>query len=121
VATRLRCNHLRGRVVIVKIRFADFRTITRSRTLPQSTDVTQELWDTGLALLLPNLPLRHRGVRLLGFSVSGFEGDESRQADLFSEPVRDKNVRLDTVSDWIQARFGAAALTRAAELVHTAE
>jgi hypothetical protein len=30
-------------------------------------------------------------------------------------------VRLDTVSDWIQARFGAAALTRAAELAHTAE
>lgn len=121
VATRLRCNHLRGRVVIVKIRFADFRTITRSRTLPQSTDVTQELCDTGLALLLPNLPLRHRGVRLLGFSVSGFEGDESRQTDLFSEPARDKNVRLDTASDWILTRFGRTALTRAAELLHTVE
>ncbi|MEW6332224.1 MAG: DNA polymerase IV [Pseudomonadota bacterium] len=121
VATRLRCNHLRGRVVIVKIRFADFRTITRSRTLPQSTDVTQELWDTGLALLLPNLPLRHRGVRLLGFSVSGFEDAESRQTDLFSEPAREKNVRLDTASDWILTRFGRTALTRAAELVHTAD
>lgn len=121
VATRLRCNRLRGRIVHVKIRFADFRTITRSRTLSQSTDVTQELWDTGLALLTQNLPLRHRGVRLLGLSVSGFDGDESRQTDLFSEPERTRNVRLDTVSDWIQARFGAAALTRAAELVHTAE
>lgn len=120
VAMRLRCNHLRGRIVHVKIRFADFRTITRSRTLPQSTDVTQELWDTGLTLLTQNLPLRHRGVRLLGFSVSGFDSDESRQADLFSESERAKNVRLDTVSDWIQARFGAAALTRATELVSTA-
>lgn len=119
VALRLRCNHLRGRIVHVKIRFADFRTITRSLTLPQPTDVTQELWNTALALLLKNIPLRHRGVRLLGFSVSGFDGDELRQADLFSEPARAKNVRLDTVSDWIQARFGPTALTRAAELAHT--
>lgn len=121
VATRLRCNHLRGRVVIVKIRFADFRTLTRSRTLPQATDVTQELWDTGMTLLMQNLPLRHCGVRLLGFSVSGFDDAESRQADLFSEPERDRNVRLDTVSDWIQTRFGRTALKRAAELVSTAE
>jgi DNA polymerase-4 len=105
----------------VKIRFADFRTITRSRTLPQSTDVTQELWDTGLALLMQNLPLCHRGVRLLGFSVSGFDPAESYQADLFSEPEKARQVRLDTVSDWIQTRFGRAALTRAAELTHTAE
>ncbi len=121
VATRLRCNHLRGRIVHVKIRFADFRTITRSRTLPQSTDVTQELWDTGLALLMQNLPLWHRGVRLLGFSVSGFDPVEPYQADLFSEPEKARQVRLDTVSDWIQTRFGRAALTRATELAHTAE
>lgn len=121
VATRLRCNHLRGRVVIVKIRFADFRTITRSRTLPQSTDVTQELWDTGLALLMQNLPLWHHGVRLLGFSVSGFDPVEPYQADLFREPEKARQVRLDTVSDWIQTRFGRAALTRATELAHTTE
>jgi hypothetical protein len=70
---------------------------------------------------MQNLPLRHRGVRLLGLSVSGFDDAESRQADLFSEPARARNVRLDTVSDWIQTRFGAAALTRAAELVHISE
>ncbi len=32
-----------------------------------------------------------------------------------------KNVRLDTVSDWIQKRFGPAALARAAELVHASD
>lgn len=121
VALRLRRNRLRGRVVIVKIRFADFRTITRSRTLPQPTDVTQELWEAALALMLKNLPLRHRGVRLLGFSVSGFGGVEPLQADLFGEPARAKNVRLDVVSDWIQTRYGRAALTRAAELLPTVD
>ncbi len=121
VAARLRRNHLRGRTVHVKIRFSNFRTITRSYTLPQSTDLTQELWNAGLPLMLSNLPLRYRGIRLLGFSVSGFDAVEPRQADLFSEPVKTKQARLDTVSDWIHARFGPAALHRAAELVHAGE
>ncbi|MBI5782903.1 MAG: DNA polymerase IV [Gammaproteobacteria bacterium] len=121
VAMRLRRNRLHGRTVHLKIRFSNFRTITRSRTLPQSTDVTQELWDTGLALLRQNLPLRHRGVRLLGFSVSGFDPTGPCQTDLFDESVRSRQVRLDTVSDWIQARFGSAALTRATELVHATD
>lgn len=120
VAMRLRRNRLRGRVVHVKIRFADFRTITRSHTLPQSTNLTQVLWDTGLALLMQNLPLRHRGVRLLGFSVSGFDATGPCQTDLFDELPRTRQVRLDTVSDWIHARFGSAALTRATELMHSA-
>ncbi len=118
VAARLRRNRLRGRTVHLKIRFSNFRTITRSHTLPQSTDITQELWNAALELLTRNLPIPPRGVRLLGFSVSGFDDAESRQADLFCEPENEKNVRLDTVSDWIQTRFGRAALTRAAELVH---
>lgn len=121
VGTRLRRNHLHGRTVHVKIRFSNFRTITRSHTLTQSTNVTQELWNAGLLLLLKNLPVRHRGVRLLGFCVSGFDAAEPRQADLFSEPANAKQTRLDTVSDWIQARFGPAALHRAAELAHAAE
>ncbi|MEK7207647.1 MAG: DNA polymerase IV, partial [Pseudomonadota bacterium] len=118
VATRLRRNQLCGRTVHVKIRFSDFRTITRSHTFPRSTNLTQELWNAGLSLLVKNIPLRHRGVRLLGFSVSGFDVVELKQTDLFNELATVKQVRLDTVSDWIQARFGRAALARAAELMH---
>lgn len=115
VSERLRRNRLRGRTVHVKIRFANFRTITRSHALPHTTDITQELWSVGLGLMMRNLLLRQRDVRLLGFSVSGFATEEARQADLFGEPERQS--RLDTVSDWIAARFGSAALTRAAKLV----
>ena len=121
VASRLRTNHLRGRTVHLKIRFANFRTITRSHTFLHPTDVTQELWNAAAAMLTKNLPFPTPGVRLLGFSVSGFDNAESRQADLFSEPENARNVRLDTVSDWIQKRFGTAALARAAELVHASE
>lgn len=121
VAARLRRNRMRGRTVLVKIRFADFRTITRSYTLPQSTDVTQELWNVALPLLLKNLPAHSRGIRLLGFSVSGFDAPEIHQADLFSEPLKIKQTRLDTISDWIQGRFGAQVLHRATELISAAQ
>ncbi|MHB8622222.1 MAG: DNA polymerase IV [Sulfuricaulis sp.] len=121
VAARLRRNHLRGRTVHVKIRFSNFRTITRSYSLSQSTDITQELWNTGLVLMLRNLPLRSRGIRLLGFSVSGFDVVEPYQADLFDEPAKIKQVRLDTISDWINVRFGSTALYRAAELAYAGE
>ncbi len=121
VAARLRTNQLRGRTVHLKIRFANFRTITRSHTFPKSTDVTQELWNVAAAMLTKNLPFPPLGVRLLGFSVSGFDNAESRQADMFCESENEKNVRLDTVSDWIQKRFGPAALSRAAELMHAAD
>lgn len=115
VSERLRRNRLRGRTVHVKIRFANFRTITRSHMLTRPTNVTQELWNAALTLMVRNLPLRQRGVRLLGFSMGGFDNEETPQADFFSEPARQS--KLDTVSDWIAARFGSAAITRAAELV----
>jgi len=121
VAARLRTNRLRGRTVHLKIRFSNFRTITRSHTFPVATDVTQELWNAAAAMLTKNLPIPPRGVRLLGFSVSGFDSAKSRQADLFCEDENAKNVRLDTVSDWIQKRFGPAALSRATELVHASD
>ena len=44
VGWRLRRHGLRGRVVHLKVRFADFSTITRSQTLPEPTDITEELW-----------------------------------------------------------------------------
>ena len=44
VGWRLRRHELRGRVIHLKVRFADFSTITRSQTLPEPTDITDELW-----------------------------------------------------------------------------
>ena len=46
VTGRMRVAGVAGRTVTIKIRFADFTTITRSRTLPEATDVTQEIYRT---------------------------------------------------------------------------
>jgi DNA polymerase-4 len=128
VSRRLRRHQLVGRTVQLKIRFADFQTITRSRTLAEPTNITEEIWQAAADLLarrLPSSPQRvacgdRRGaVRLLGVGVSGLEGEQRRQGDLFDGKRREKQQKLDEVTDRIQDRFGGAALKRAAAIKPT--
>lgn len=112
VARRLRRARLQARTVQIKVRFSDFRTITRACTLPVATDITRELKRAALRLLTDRVPARHPPVRLLGLTLSGLTG-ERPQDDLFGDDAREKDSRLDAVADGIEARFGAAALWRA--------
>lgn len=111
-ARRLRRHELKGRTVDIKVRFADFKTITRAVTLPRPTNITQELLDAGLTLLTERLPANHLPIRLLGFGVTGFDHSGSVQRELFDEPERDKLKSLDQVADKITAKFGKSALRR---------
>ncbi|HEX3869794.1 MAG TPA: DNA polymerase IV, partial [Pirellulales bacterium] len=119
VARRLRRHQLKGRTVDLKVRFADFRTISRTVTLSEPTNITQELWQAGVELLVTRLPPRHLPVRLLGMGVSGFASNAS-QGLLFEAEERQRQRQLDETADRIQQRFGAAALGRASGLAHNA-
>lgn len=119
VGRRLRRQQRRARTVHIKVRFSDFRTITRSRTLAQATDVTREFWQAASELLTQALPpgrLTDRsGVRLLGMGVSGFAEHQAVQQLLFEEPDEQQHLKqrqLDRVADAVRARFGTAALRR---------
>lgn len=85
VAGRLRRQDLRARTVEIKIRFPDFNTITRSKTMPKATDLTGELIRIATLLLEKHLPRKHAGVRLLGMGVSHLESDEPSQGELFAD------------------------------------
>ncbi|MBP0495506.1 DNA polymerase IV [Roseomonas indoligenes] len=63
-----------GRSVTVKLRYSDFRQITRSRTLPAPVASGADLRQVSLTLLRATFPLA-RPVRLLGVTVSGFAAD----------------------------------------------
>lgn len=70
ISDRLKKNRSRGRTITLKIKFADFQQITRSRTLDFRTDVPEIIFETANKLFLAeNLP---QPVRLIGISVSGF-------------------------------------------------
>jgi DNA polymerase-4 len=116
VARRLRHHDLRGRTVDIKVRFADFTTISRSMTLSEPTQTTQDLLDAGLELLTNRLPPRHLPVRLLGFGVNQLDGSGRTQQHLFDQSDREHHRELDTVADQIAAKFGKRAIRRGAGL-----
>lgn len=113
VGFRLRRHGLKGRTVQLKLRFADFVTISRAQTLPQATDITSELWRAALGLFEQRLPHPLPPVRLIGIGVSGFDGVADGQLDLFGEPERRRGSRIDSVMDQLTERFGPQALFRA--------
>lgn len=114
VARRLRRHDLRGRTVELKVRFADFKTISRSLTLAKPTNITQELLDAGVELLTKRLPSRHLPIRLLGFGVNRLDDAVTTQQQLFDQPDRERHQELDRVADQITERFGKLAIRRGA-------
>lgn len=67
-----------GRTVTLKVKFEDFRQITRSRTLSLPVSSAKEVHETARLLLATVLP-SDKGVRLLGITLSGFEHEERRE------------------------------------------
>lgn len=121
VAWRLRRHRLRGRTVQIKLRYADFQTITRAETLSDSTNVTEEIRQTACRLLEQRLPNRRFAVRLLGVGVSHFENPEQVQATLFCDDSSQRQARLDAAADKLRERFGVDALRRGSVLLHGAK
>jgi DNA polymerase-4 len=112
VATRLRRQGLRGKTVLIKVRYADFHTVTRSESLDAPSNVTRELYLTAVRLLQAQLARSPQPVRLLGMGASVVTGEELEQGQLFEAEVREHQRRIDTVVDSIKSRFGHRALRR---------
>ena len=108
VGCRLRRHGLKGRTVQLKVRFEDFHTITRAQTLPQPTNVTQEIWQTAAQMFAERLPARRLHIRLLGVGMSGFDHPALVQLSLFPEAEHERQSRLDEVADQIKEKFGQA-------------
>jgi DNA polymerase IV len=102
--------------VQLKVRFADFSLITRSQTLPEPTDITQELWQAADEMFCKRLPAGHLPIRLLGMGVSNIDDTRMAQGRLFDQEERRKQAQLDTVADQVKERFGKEALRRGSSL-----
>ncbi len=104
-AERLRASGQVGRTVAIKVRFSDFRTINRSRTLAQHTDVARMIYETAGqlydALHIDGSPLRLVGVRVEGLARSA-EMPEQLTLAGDAEEWRAAEQAVDRVSE----RFG---------------
>ena len=110
VAARVRAHDVLGRTVVIKVRFADFTTISRSRTLPEPTDVGQEVYDVARELY-DALGLQRARIRLVGVRLEGLvgEGDRVEQLALddgLSGPSVADRRAAEVAADRLRDRFG---------------
>jgi DNA polymerase-4 len=112
VGARLREDGYRARTVVLKVRLANFTTLTRSRTLPAPTDVAADIYHVARELYR-GLPGARRRVRLLGVQATGLvPAGEEQLALLRSERWGD----VERAIDRIEQRFGRGAAKPAALL-----
>jgi DNA polymerase-4 len=122
VTRRMRAAGRPGRTVTLRLRFADFTRVTRSRTLPWPTAGTRPILGTARALLTAAMPMvTHRGLTLIGVAVGNLD-DGPVQLELpfgrrpAARPGGDSDDRdgdLDAALDAVRDRFGSSAVTRA--------
>ena len=137
VAKRLRKYGLMGHTVSIKVRYNDFKTVSRQKRIDSSTDQERVIYDT--SVLLWNKLMRYalsakqeerevmgatprpkfdnsilevpvKPIRLLGVTVSGLSTEGIVQDDLFSIEADEKDEKLSTVLDSLASKFGEGAI-----------
>ncbi|MFN2614094.1 MAG: DNA polymerase IV, partial [Actinomycetota bacterium] len=111
VAGRLRASGAAARTITIKVRFSDFKTITRSKTIAEPTDVAGRIYGAARALF-DALGLVRPRIRLLGVAAGGLvsgAGAEQLRIGERPDPWRD----ADRAMDRVRARFGGDSVERA--------
>jgi len=112
VAARLRKEKVEGRTITLKIRYKNFKTITRSHTLEYPTNISRILWQAARKVFENWYSQSAGELRLLGFGVSGLTAETSEQKLLFEESKNDKQKKVDEVFDKIKKKYGDGSLKR---------
>ena len=115
VAARLRAAGLTGRTVSIKVRFADFTTITRARTLREPTDGSREIYDTATSLY-DALGLQRARIRLVGVRLEKLVAVEAAPIQGMLGEAEHGWREADRAVDRASARFGAGSV-RPASLI----
>jgi len=115
VTTRMRVSGVAGRTVTLTVRFADFTTITRSRTLPEATDVTQEVYRQAVRSY-DALGLQRARIRLVGVRVEGLIPRERVHRQLVLGERERGWSEADRATDRVVRRFGAGTVRPASLL-----
>jgi len=116
---RMREKDFSARTISIKVRFADFKTISRSKTVPLAISATHEVYKVVKALFL-GLKLDRARIRLVGVSLDGLEdGIDASEQLVLGE--RENGWRQATAAiDKASARFGQGSV-RPARLIDESE
>jgi DNA polymerase IV len=114
VGRRLRESGLHARTIQLKLRYEDFKTITRAHSLPGPTQLDTEIFEQVRALFRKNWRNGEK-VRLLGVQVSSFEGTSDQQ-NLLEDARRQRWQQALSAADRLRDRFGESTVSLASGL-----
>ena len=109
VTARMRVAGVAGRTITITVRFADFTTITRSRTLGEATDVTQEIFREAVRSY-DALGLQRARIRLVGVRLEGLVPRERVHRQLLLGQREHGWSEADRAADRVVRRFGKDAV-----------
>jgi len=111
VADRAKAKGMGGRVVTLKLKRADFTTITRRQSLPDATQMADRIYRTA-ATLLASLPA-DTAYRLLGVGLSDIVSEAHADRELtLLDPQEGRRLDAERAADSIRARFGPDAILK---------
>jgi DNA polymerase-4 len=115
VTARMRRARVAGRTVALRVRYSDFTTLTRSRTLPDATDVTAHVHAEAMRLF-DALGRRRLRIRLVGVRVEGLLPLEHAHRQLVLGEREHGWPDADRAVDRVHLRFGRGLVRPAALL-----
>ncbi len=115
VASHARGEAIAGRVVTLKLRAADFRIVTRRRTLPFPTQTARTLFAAAREMLI--LEARGRPWRLIGVGISEIVEQAGASGDFF-DGGESRALSGEKAIDRLRGRFGAEAVVMGRTLKH---
>ncbi|MBU2608482.1 MAG: DNA polymerase IV [Chloroflexi bacterium] len=108
VGRDLRQQDKQAKCVTLKLRYADFTTITRRHTLKQPISTNQAIFDTGRQLLQTALSQEKQAVRLIGIGVASL-AESGRQLNMLDTSIG-RQERLDKAIDRIRKKYGFTSI-----------
>jgi len=108
VSGQLKRKHIAGQTITLKLKTADFKTRTRSRQIPDPTQLEDRIFRVGSQLLLPELDGTR--FRLLGIGVSTLVSDEQADPDDMLDRDANRRASAERAIDTVREKFGSDAV-----------
>jgi len=111
VSFRLHSNSLRGNTIFIKVRYSDFSTYSRQKSLKVAVNSSEEIYQIAKTLLNKDNLLK-KPLRLLGVGVANLCSEGKEQLNLFA----DDDDHLDQTIDELKRKYGFDKISRARKL-----
>ncbi len=112
VCHSLRENNWQAATITIKLRYSDFQTITRSKTIKPSSDDDKVIFETALNML-KKAQTRRVAVRLIGIGLTKF--NEFSEQEVLFEDIEIKRKKLLRAVDWLRRKYNYSIITMGAQ------